>query len=308
MSMILRVPTWESIGTDVRGNKKVEDVLASAGLNYTVVKKPVYRYERDPRRLVRMPNKFVTERKEDGHSYDAIVSDRYRIVQNREAFDFVNYMGDDVEFLKAGETGNGLVWIIGKLPDVDILGDKFTPHVIFSNSHTGKTSIRGAICPLRVICRNQFATAFRDTNNAVSIGHTANADRKLKEARDFLKQTADYMAELNKMAEGYATMKISQRPLSLVLGALFPVKENATMKQLQDIANKKAKFEQELRAAMASPDNANFSGTAWQLINAYTDLLTHAPLTGKSTADNRFSNVTFGNDTAKFLKIVDSVA
>ena len=110
------------------------------------------------------------------------------------------------------------------------------------------------------------------------------------------------------MAEGYAAMKISQRQLSLVLDALFPVRANATMKQMQDIADKKAKFEQELRTAMASPDNANFRGTAWQLVNAYTDLLTHAPLTGKSTADSRFINVTFGNDTSKFLKIVDSVA
>lgn len=308
MSMMLRVPTWESIGTDVRGNKKVEDVLASAGLNYTVVKKPVYRYERDPRRLVRMPNKFVTERKEDGHSYDAIVSDRYRIVQNREAFDFVNYMGDDVEFLKAGETGNGLVWIIGKLPDVDILGDKFTPHVIFSNSFTGKTSIRAAICPLRIICQNQFAAAFRDTHNAVSVGHTANAERKLKEARSVLRASADYMEELNRMAEGYAAMKVSPRQIAMVLDAMFPVPADAPQKKAEEIAAKKAKFEARFRAAMSSADNYAFRGTAWQLVNAYTDVLTHAPLSGKSTYDSQFVKVTFGNDISKFLKIVDSVA
>ena len=141
----MRNATWENIGTNVSGEKRIEDVLTTAGLNYTVEKRPVYRYERNPRKLVRIKNKFTCERREDGHSYDEIVSNKYTIVQNREAFDFVNYMSDEVEFLKAGETSNGLVYIIGKLPDVNILGDQFTPHVIFSNSFTGKTSIRAAI-------------------------------------------------------------------------------------------------------------------------------------------------------------------
>ena len=287
----MRTATWENIGTSVRGEKKIEDVLTAAGLNYTVEKRPVYRYERNPRKLVRISNRFTCERREDGHSYDEIVSGKYTIVQNREAFDFVNYMSDEVEFLKAGETANGLVYIIGRLPDVNILGDPFTPHVIFSNSFTGKTSIRAAICPLRIICQNQFAAAFRDTHNAVSVGHTASAERKLKEARSVLR-----------------AMKVSSRQVAMVLDAMFPVPADAPQKRAAEIAAKKAKFEAQFRKAMDSPDNYVFRGTAWQLVNAYTDVLTHAPLSGKSTFDSQFVKVTFGNDTSKFLKIVDAVA
>ena len=304
----MRNATWENIGTSVRGEKKIEDVLTAAGLNYTVEKRPVYRYERNPRKLVRISNRFTCERREDGHSYDEIVSGKYTIVQNREAFDFVNYMSDEVEFLKAGETANGLVYIIGRLPDVNILGDPFTPHVIFSNSFTGKTSIRAAICPLRIICQNQFAAAFRDTHNAVSVGHTASAERKLKEARSVLRASADYMEDLNRMAEGYAAMKVSSRQVAMVLDAMFPVPADAPQKRAAEIAAKKAKFEAQFRKAMDSPDNYVFRGTAWQLVNAYTDVLTHAPLSGKSTFDSQFVKVTFGNDTSKFLKIVDAVA
>ena len=289
----MRTATWENIGTSVRGEKKIEDVLTAAGLNYTVEKRPVYRYERNPRKLVRISNRFTCERREDGHSYDEIVSGKYTIVQNREAFDFVNYMSDEVEFLKAGETANGLVYIIGRLPDVNILGDPFTPHVIFSNSFTGKTSIRAAICPLRIICQNQFAAAFRDTHNAVSVGHTASAERKLKEARSVLRASA---------------MKVSSRQVAMVLDAMFPVPADAPQKRAAEIAAKKAKFEAQFRKAMDSPDNYVFRGTAWQLVNAYTDVLTHAPLSGKSTFDSQFVKVTFGKDTSKFLKIVDAVA
>ena len=57
----MRTTTWENIGTSVRGEKKIEDVLTAAGLNYTVEKRPVYRYERNPRKLVRISNRFTCE-------------------------------------------------------------------------------------------------------------------------------------------------------------------------------------------------------------------------------------------------------
>ena len=77
---------------------------------------------------------------------------------------------------------------------------------------------------------------------------------------------------------------------------------------VEKIAAKKAKFEARFRAAMSSADNYAFRGTAWQLVNAYTDVITHAPLSGKSTLDSQFIKVTFGNDTSKLLKIIDAVA
>ena len=123
-----------------------------------------------------------------------------------------------------------------------------------------------------------------------------------------LRASADYMEELNRMAEGYAAMKVSPRQVSMVLDAMFPVPVDTPQKKAEEIAAKKAKFEARFRAAMNSADNYAFRGTAWQLVNAYTDVTTHAPLSGKSTLDSQFIKVTFGNDTSKFLKIIDAVA
>ena len=90
-----------------------------------------------------------------------------------------------------------MVYIIGKLPEVDILGDTFTPHVIFRNGFSGKVKISAAICPLRIVCQNQFNFAFQDTQNSVAIRHVQNAGVKLQEAREVLRVSADFMAELN---------------------------------------------------------------------------------------------------------------
>lgn len=96
-----RTTTWHAIGKSVEECKDLEGALAASGLDYTVEKRPVYGRLFGEDKLI--PNRFVTTRDNDGHMYD-IVSDKFEIVQNREAFDFVNYMGDDLQFRKAGET------------------------------------------------------------------------------------------------------------------------------------------------------------------------------------------------------------
>ena len=110
-----RTTTWHAIGKDVQECKNMEQVLLKSGLDYEVTKMPVFAGG------VEIPNRFVTVRPgEDGpHFYD-VVSDKFQVVQNREAFEFVDYMSDELQFGKAGETQNGMVYVIGKLPSVSI--------------------------------------------------------------------------------------------------------------------------------------------------------------------------------------------
>lgn len=173
-----RVSSWERIGSDVTECKNMEQVLKKSGLDYEVTKEPVFL---DVDKGILVPNRFATVNS-NGKIYD-VVSDKFEVIQNRDAFDFVNYMGADLTFEKAGETAGGMVYIIGRLPDVDILGDAFTPHVIFRNGFSGKYKITAAICPLRVVCQNQFNVAFKEAANTVTIRHVANANAKLQEDR-----------------------------------------------------------------------------------------------------------------------------
>lgn len=203
----MRTATWNGIGKSVTDCRNMDQVLKASGLDYTVEKRPVFMGTESMGKL-EIPNRFVTVRTSDEHPYD-VVSDKFEIIQNRDAFDFVNYMGDEVQFEKAGETAGGMVYIIAKLPEVNVLGDAFIPHVIFRNGFNGKVKITAAICPLRFVCQNQFNFAFKNTANAVTIRHTSNAEKKLQEAKEVLKLSADYMQELTSMAEHFASMKIS---------------------------------------------------------------------------------------------------
>lgn len=286
-----RTTTWHAIGKGVEECQDLEGVLSASGLDYNVIKVPVYK-EDEWGQFQQIPHRFLTKREDGTKDYD-IVSDRFHVIQNRDAFEFVNYMGDELKFLKAGETDGGMVYIISVLPQVSILGDAFTPHVIFRNGFSGNVKITAAICPLRIVCQNQFNFAFKHTNNAITIKHMSSAEAKLAEARDVLKMSADYMVELNSMAERYAGIKLIPSDLDHVLNQMFPMVGLENMKQYQI-----ERLEQEreaFKAAYFADDNANHRGTAWGLVNAYTDFITHKEpyRNTKTKDDSKFMTVTF---------------
>ena len=75
-----------------------------------------------------------------------IVSDRYKIVQNREAFAFVDSILEQkdvpVKYETAGSLENGKrVWMLARMPKSLILGDEVENYLFFTNAHNGKSGI-----------------------------------------------------------------------------------------------------------------------------------------------------------------------
>jgi phage/plasmid-like protein (TIGR03299 family) len=300
-----RTTTWHAIGKSVEECKNMEQVLKASGLDYEVAKMPISLLHGEEA----IPNRFITGRPdpETGFKLYDVVSDKFEIIQNRDAFDFVNYMGDELSFEKAGETQSGMVYIIGKLPEVNILGDAFTPHVLFRNGFDGKTKITAAICPLRLVCQNQFNFAFKDTQNTITIRHVRNAESKLAEARETLKLSADYMQELNAMAERFAAMKIGENGVEKIAKYLFPIPEDTAINPFKrkNLENQRQAF----ITAHEQEDNRNFRGTAWGLVNAYTDMITHKEPAGKrdDRFEGKFVNTTFKVSMNPIVNAIEAV-
>lgn len=299
-----RTTTWSCVGRDVSECTSFAEVLVESGLDYTVEKVPLTLLDG-----THVPGRYMTARRtEDGgwRTYD-VVSDQYQIVQNYDAFEFVDYMGD-VRFEKAGETESGMAYVIAALPEVEVLGDTFVPHVILRNGFGGNVTIQAAICPLRMVCQNQFAVAFKNAGNTVRVRHVANAEEKLEEAREVLKASAEYMGLLQARAEGLALRAVTDADLDRVVGALFPLggdptRVNAYRKFKVD--NARAAF----RHAYAAPDNANFVGTAWGVVNAYSDYVTHLTPEGKKSGrfENRMMNTTFKPQVNRVFEVLQGL-
>ena len=263
-----RTTTWNNIGTSISKAKNIDQALSIANLNYEVEKVPVFLengYE--------VPGAFATKKIGTDETF-GVVGEKFELVQNEEAFEFVDtLLPEGMKFIKAGETPK-MVYIIASLPDTYILDDKVTPYLIFQNSHCGKSSLRATITPLRIVCQNQFNWAFRKASNKITIRHTRSAKERLETAKDILLRNSEYLDQFKLEAEQLAKQKVTAGQLDTIIKTTFPYSPDANAKSIATTDEKREKF----LLAYNSEDNQNFKGTAWGLVNAYSDFITHKEL------------------------------
>lgn len=262
--MEIRQASWENVGVEVNSLTNINEVLTRAKLNYEVEKAPIFLENK-----TEIIGKYATKKVGTNEIF-GIVGTTYKICQNKEAFDFVNYIESEVKFVKAGQTNSGIVYVIAKLPDSYILGDQMTPYIIFQNSHDGKGQIRAAITPLRILCQNQFNLSFKKAENVINIRHSNLMEGKIEEGRKVLKTAAKYMKTFNKLAEKLVDINIKGKE-EMFVSKFYKVESDMSSRIEDKIIGKQLNLLQ----AYTSEDNQNFKGTAWGMVNAYADILTH---------------------------------
>lgn len=288
----MRTSTFANIGTDISACKTSEEVLNAAGLNYNVIKKSI-KYEGANGTEYIYPDKVLTVN-ESTDSVFGVVSSKYEICQNRDAFNFIDYIGNDTEgfeYVKAGEisngVSNGLVYIIAKIPDITLLGDTLTPYIIFQNSHDGMNSVKATVSPLRIVCQNQFNLAFKESSNTVRIIHSSQMDTRLVTARNMMHDVATYMTTFEDTAESLATKKVSQDQIIKIFNDVFKYNpEKMTNRQVTNFEMNRAEF----LSCYKAEDNQNFVGTAWGVLNGAADYLTHHQGQRKTSQEAMFVN------------------
>lgn len=283
-----REATWTNIGENVEMSSTVSEVLAKAGLDYEVEKRPLF--IDGPDGGLTVPDKFATYDVTNG-KIKGVVGNTYKILQNRDAFDFVNGIDDKISFERAGETKSGMIYIIGRLDNVTVLGDTIEPHVIFQNGHNGIYTLKTTICPLRIVCQNQFAMSFRESPNTISIHHSNSMEGRLVEAQNLMRDVAGYMKKFNDTAEELAALKLNGTAANDIFKAFFMQSVNKDNEKALQVVNDKTNI---ISNIYNYDDNRNFRGTMWGLVNAFADYTTHIlPMrTTDTSTENKFVSVT----------------
>lgn len=295
----MRTATWINIGTDVRDCENISEAITKAKLDYKVGKSEILLPDG---RII--PDRVATMK--DTGEYIGVVSPSYEIYQNEDAFEFISEI-PDIQLVKAGETNTGMVYVIGKLPEVEVLNDSFEPYVIFQTSHNGRYNVKATICPLRIVCQNQFAMSFKQISNSIDIRHSRQLPSKIAQAQTLLRDTAIYMKGFTNTALELAQLKIgSTDNVYAIIDKFFEGTKQITERQQKVIEGKKEFF---LRCYEAD-DNTEFRGTVWGLTNAMTDFLTHKKHKNtKNANDSTFMSVTFDTTALnKFVQIAKSMA
>lgn len=257
---------WHGQGVSVESAPTSADAIRLAGLDWNVVQDDVY--ADGVKAAGWRANIRDTDRKILG-----IVSDRYRIVQNSEAFAFTDdLIGGEVRYETAGSLRDGrTVWLLARLPDREIVGDKTETYLCFTNNHDGTGAIRACMTPVRVVCNNTLNLALSTARRSWSVKHTGNITVKLQEARSCLFMASAYMDALDSFGMQLANTRVMDSEVKAILDELFPVQRDSTDVQKRNVQ----KMKDEYMVCLFAPDIKKFRGTAWGAINAMADFAAH---------------------------------
>lgn len=281
--MYVREKPWHGLGTRVEEAPTSVDALRLAGLDWTVERHDVHL----PTGAI-IPNYKANVRSNDG-SVLGVVSDQYKIVQNADAFAFTDALigGETpVRYDTAGSLRGGRkIWLLAKLPDTEIVGDKTEPYLCFSNTHDGGGAIRVCMTPVRVVCNNTLNIALNGAKRSWSVRHTGDIQAKLHEARMCLDMANKYMDRLGEYADQLANQTVKDEEIAKILDEMFPVTEDSSDREKKNAEKARTEY----MICYFAPDIAKFKGTAWGALNAMSDMVGHnAPR--RQTANYRENN------------------
>ncbi len=266
----VRETPWHGLGTKVMEAVSSKEALIAAGLNWEVVQEKLYTKDGDC-----VPGFYANVRDSDNKVL-GVVTNRYKIVQNREAFAFTDsLLGKGVKYETAGSLKEGRkTWILARLPKAYRLAeDKVMPYLVFSNSHDGSGAIKVAMTPIRVVCNNTLNLALNRADRIWTANHTGNMESKLEDARMTLFMAENYMNELSKEAGKLSKRKVSDAEVEEYIKMLLPIATDATEVTEKNV--KKLREDLKKRYYHA-PDLLEVGKNGYRFINAVSDFATHA--------------------------------
>ncbi len=286
-----REKPWHGLGTMVMEAPDSRSAVQLAGLDWSVSQKALATTDGIP-----VPGFKANIRSTDNRVL-GVVTDRYKIVQNEEAFSFTDaLLGEGVRYETAGSLQDGRrVWLLAKLPQKYIIsGDEFMPYLVFMNSHDGSGGIKAAMTPIRVVCMNTLNLALSTAKRSWSANHVGDIRGKLDDARYTLLYADKYMGELGKAIDCLNKTKLSDRQVYEYIDALFPLADNASPQQKKNIL--RLKEEVKMRYFDA-PDLKGVGRNGYRFINAVSDFATHSkPLRERANyKESLFARTVDGN-------------
>ena len=277
----VRETPWHGLGVVLdRAPATIAEAIEASGLGWRVEREPIAVDRGDAAtvddwwepRCEEIPGYYATVR-QDTRSVLGIVGERYRIVQNHEAFQFVDQLlGSSLHFETAGSLNGGRrVWVLATLPEhVEVGGDPVRPFVLLMNSHDGSTAVIAATTPVRVVCMNTLNWGLERARQRFSIRHTEQISRRVHEARRVLDLSIDYYAQFRAVGNRLASERCSERQLQKVLDELYP---SGTEDSLTDRARKGREQVKDriVDLFLRGETQGNAPGSKWAAVNAIVE-------------------------------------
>ncbi len=311
---------WHKLGTVVAGLMKWEDAYKAAGLDYEVIKRQL--------QATIAGNTFSVPAwgifRSDNNAFLGSVGAQYRTIQNIYPFQFVDTLLEaqsGAHYETAGALGNGeRIWCCARVPfDFEIggTGDKHRTFLMFTTSHDGSESVVCKLTDVRTVCENTLLMGLRDYQDSmVKIRHTKNAEVKLDQARMAMQGVQQNVRSLQEKLTELAKRRMTKASMTAILDRIFPKKEDGEEKKL---SGRRENIFTEILEMYDDNDHNAFPqtrGTAYNLLNAYTNYVDHKRTvrlseedksSGKSEENARIEQVIFGKGVLNKNRVFETI-
>lgn len=340
------LPWGGKVGHDVKDCKTSEEVIKKAGLDFNVEKcelvakmpftisgsndinETMGDFAHDGNIYRPCPNGYATYRT-DKNIPLGIVKSKYEVVQNIDAFNFIdNAIGEGKAlFQYAGCFGYGhKVFITAKLPIETRVGDDpLDNYLVFSTSHDGSGSIDILFTPVRVFCLNMINAGLEEATSHIRIRHTKTAQDRLDFGAEMLRTALEYAKSSQLFYESLLTIKMTDNQVRDYIARLQLTKteyeavveynhENGIRKifekdwlamQKTNISTRKANI---LNVMFDYYKNGiaqeHIIGNAWGAYNAITGYYSNVKT---QEGEKRMDNLVFGSDRLAMSKALNAV-
>ena len=290
-----RQPIYNNLGVDISSAVDSATAIKLAGLDWNIIQSPVQVVDGN------VIDGLYANIREDTGDVLGVVTQRYKVCQNTEAFSFVdNLLGNGVHYQTAGCLKDGKrVWMLAKMEDGNdykLSGDECMPYLMFTGDNTGKGGIRVCCTVTRVWCQNSLNLALKNAQRCWNVTHSGNLQMKLEQARETLNLTSRYLGALKEEVDIQTQIVIDPRFMTNFAQMLFPYKDDDS-----NIIKSRA---EENRANLVGiyenmSDIKKYRGTKYGAVLALSDFASHvAPARNTASfAENRMlSMFTGGQD------------
>lgn len=227
-----------------------------------------------------------------------VMTKAYTIVQNKEAFAFVDNMKGiaNIKMSYGKVTHTGAHCVVLDAPEVEILGEKFIPHIILRNSFNGRYKV-SAVMQLESV-NDKYILSFG--RNVISTRHLKNVNVRLLQAKNTIANLYNWIGNIQDLAKDLNQKSLTEFQIKKILNHYFPTSaEDAKRSNKATIDAKKEEF-----LAMLG-DKA----TAWDMVKTYFRWASTKFFGGKkneSYTDDIFCNLMDKTDYDYMLDMIDA--
>jgi phage/plasmid-like protein (TIGR03299 family) len=282
--MSVREVPWHGLGKVLdKEPANIDEAIVAAGLEWEVAQEPIYipgapvlNENGVEQSYVEVPAALANVR-QDTRDVLGVVTKHYKVIQNREAFDFLDSLiGSDMHFETAGSIfGGKRVWVLARIPEwIEVGGDDVSQYVFITNSHDGKAAVIAAVTPIRIVCNNTLTWALNTVKRSVTIRHKGeDMAAKLYEARKVLDLTIDYNKQFKELGDKLAQERMTTGQFEKIVNTLVPIDEDTMGKKSITMAsNARGNMIDFWNGKGDDGDTrGNAPGTKWVAVNAIAE-------------------------------------